>query len=62
MILLAAPIVLVAAGVALQRRPRLVAPILAGCALLNVGYAVHMDRGGVRDGIDHNTPPPYPVQ
>jgi hypothetical protein len=62
MILLAAPIVLVAAGVALQRRPRLVAPILAGCALLNVGYAVHMDRGGVRDGIDHNSPPPYPVQ
>ncbi len=62
MILLAAPVVLVAAGVALQRRPRLVAPVLAGCALLNVGYAVHMDRGGVRDGIDHNTPPPYPIQ
>lgn len=62
MILLAAPVVLVAAGVALARRPRLVLPILAGCALVNVGYAIHMDRGGVRDGIDRNTPPPYPVQ
>ncbi|MCW3017679.1 MAG: hypothetical protein JWO02_4771 [Solirubrobacterales bacterium] len=62
MILLAAPVVLIAAGVALRRHPRLVAPVLAGCALLNVGYAIHMDRGGVRDGIDRNSPPPYPVQ
>jgi hypothetical protein len=62
MVLLAAPVVLVASAVALQRRPRLVAPILAGCALVNVGYAAHMDRSGIRDGIDHNSPPPYPVR
>jgi hypothetical protein len=62
MILLAAPVVLVAAGVVLQRHRRLIAPILVGCALLNVGYAVHMHHGGVRDGIDRNGLPPYPVQ
>lgn len=62
MILLAAPVVLVAAGIVLQRHRRLVVPILAACAVLNAGYAVHMDRSGVRVGIDQNTPPPYPVQ
>ncbi len=61
-ILLAAPVVLVAAGVVLQRHRRLIAPVLVGCALLNAGYAVHMDHGGVTDGIDANNLPPYPVR
>ncbi len=61
-ILLAAPVVIVAAGVVLQRHRRLLAPVLAGCVLLNAGYAIHMDRGGVRDGIDRNALPPYLVR
>jgi hypothetical protein len=61
-ILLAAPVVLVAAGVVLERHRRLVLPVLVGCLALNAGYAIHMDRGGVRDGIDHNGLPPYPVR
>ncbi len=62
MILLAAPVILVAAGVVLERRRRLVLPILAGCAALNLAYAVHMHHGGVRDGIDQTGPPPYVVR
>lgn len=62
MILLAAPVVLVAAGVVLERHRRLVLPVLLGCAALNAGYAIHMDRGGVRDGIDRNGLPPYVVR
>jgi hypothetical protein len=61
-LLLAAPVVVVAAGVTLQRQRRLVVPVLVVCAALNVTYAVHMDRGGVREGIDHNGLPPYPVR
>lgn len=62
MILLASPVVLIAAGLVLQRHPRLITPILAGCALINVGYAVHMQRGGVHDGIDTTGAPPYVVR
>lgn len=61
-LLLTAPVVIVAAGVVLQRHRRLVVPVLVACAALNVGYAVHMDRGGVRSGIDLNGLPPYPVR
>ncbi|WP_354702086.1 hypothetical protein DSM112329_02439 [Paraconexibacter sp. AEG42_29] len=63
MMLLAAPVVVVAAGVVLQRHGRrVVVPVLVGCALLNVGYAVHMHRTGVAEGIDNNSLPPYPVR
>lgn len=62
MILLAAPVVLVAAGVVLERHRRLVIPVIVACLAVNAGYAVHMDRSGVRDGIDHNSLPPYPVR
>lgn len=62
MVLLAAPVVLVAAGVVLARHRRLVLPVLVACLAVNAGYAIHMDRGGVRDGIDHNGLPPYPVR
>lgn len=62
MVLLAAPVILVAAGVVLERHRRLLVPVLVACLAVNAGYAVHMDRSGVRDGIDHNGLPPYPVR
>lgn len=61
-VLLAAPVVLVAAGVVLERNRRLIVPVIATTLLLNIAYAVHMDRGGVRDGIDRSGPPPYVVR
>ncbi|MCW3040143.1 MAG: hypothetical protein JWM31_2048, partial [Solirubrobacterales bacterium] len=61
MILLAAPVVLVAAGVVLRRHRRLAVAVLVGCAVVNLAYAVHMQRSGVRDGIDRVGAPPYVV-
>jgi hypothetical protein len=61
MALLSAPLVYGAAGITLQRNPRLLAPTLALFALLIVGYAVYMDHSGVLHGIIENPPPPYPT-
>lgn len=62
-VLLAAPVVLVGAGVVLQRsRRELVGVVLGLCLLLNVAYAVHMQRSGVVEGIDRNNLPAYPVR
>ena len=59
---LAAPFVFVPAGWVLARHRRLAVVALAAFALMNVGYAVHMDRSGVVNGIDQTAPPPYPVR
>jgi hypothetical protein len=59
---LAAPVVFVAGGWVLDRHRRVAVAVLAALAVMNVGYAIHMDRSGVVDGIDHAAPPPYPVR
>jgi hypothetical protein len=59
---LAAPVVFVAAGWVLERHRRAATVVLVAFAAMSVGYAVHMDRGGVVDGIDRAAPPPYPVR
>ena len=58
---LAAPVVYAAAAWTLDRRPRLLAPTLAACAVLVFGYAAYMQITGV-DNIIRTSPPPYPVQ
>jgi hypothetical protein len=62
MALLAAPVVYPAAMHVLERHRRWVVPVLASALLLIIGYAIYMDRSGVRNGIVHNPPPPYPVR
>lgn len=57
----AAPVVYAAAALTLQRRPRLLAPTLALCALMIVAYAVYMQLEGTQNIID-TSHPPYPVQ
>jgi hypothetical protein len=57
----AAPVVYAAAAWTLERRPRLLAPTLAACALMIVGYAAYMQISGTDNIIDQN-PPPYPVR
>jgi hypothetical protein len=57
----AAPVVYPAAAWTLQRRPRLYAPALAGCALLIAGYAVYMQVAGTQNIIDAGLPP-YPLR
>lgn len=59
--LIAAPVVYAAAAWTLDRRPRLLAPTLAACALLIFGYAAYMQISGV-DNIINTSPPPYPVR
>jgi hypothetical protein len=59
---LAAPVVYVAGGWVLERHRRAAIVALVALAAMNVGYAIHMDRGGVVDGIDRAAPPPYPVR
>lgn len=59
--LIAAPVVYAAAAWTLDRRPRLLAPTLACCALLIVGYAAYMQAFGVQNIVD-TTHPPYPVR
>jgi hypothetical protein len=62
-ILLAAPVVLVAAGWVLRERPRLAAAAVAAFLALDFGYAVYMeDFGGAQDGIIDAAPPPYEVR
>jgi hypothetical protein len=62
MIFLAAPIFYPAAALTLTRHPRWRLPALAAFALLSLGYAIYMDRGGTRIGILESPPPPYPVR
>jgi hypothetical protein len=59
---LAAPVAFVAGGWVLERHRRAAVAVLAAFAVMNVGYAVHMDRSGVVEGIDRAAPPPYPVR
>ena len=58
---IAAPVVYGAAAWTLDRRPRLLAPTLALCAVMIVGYAIYMQTTGV-DNIIRQSPPPYPVR
>jgi hypothetical protein len=57
----AAPVVYAAAAWTLDRRPRLLAPTLAACLLMIVGYAAYMQVSGT-DNIIDQSPPPYPVR
>jgi hypothetical protein len=59
--LIAAPVVYAAAAWTLDRRPRLLVPVLAVCATLIVGYAAYMQVSGVEHIIDTRSPP-YPVR
>jgi hypothetical protein len=59
--LIAAPVVYAAAAWTLDRRPRLLVPVLAACATLIVGYAAYMQVSGVEHIIDTRSPP-YPVR
>jgi len=62
-ILLAAPVVLVAAGWVLKDRPKLAAAAVAAFLALDLGYAVYMeDFGGAQDGVIDAAPPPYEVR
>ena len=58
---IAAPVVYAAAAWTLDRRPRLIVPALAACAVLIFGYAAYMQITGV-DNIIEQSPPPYPVR
>jgi len=57
----AAPVVYAAAAWTLHRRPRLLAPALAACALTIAGYAVYMQVTGTQNIIDSGLPP-YPLR
>lgn len=57
----AAPVVYAAAAWTLHRRPRLVAPALALCALMIGAYAVYMQLAGTQNIIDAGLPP-YPLR
>ena len=57
----AAPVVYAAAAWTLDRRPRLLAPALAVCALMIVGYAAYMQLAGTQNIIDTGLPP-YPLR
>jgi hypothetical protein len=57
----AAPVVYGAGAWTLQRRPRLLVPTLAACALMIAGYATYMQLGGT-DNISTTSRPPYPIR
>jgi hypothetical protein len=62
-IILAAPVVLVAAGWVLRDRPRLAAAAVGAFLAMNVGYAIYMeDFGGAQDGIIDVSPSPYEIR
>jgi hypothetical protein len=62
-ILLAAPVVLVAAAWALRHRTRLAALAVAAFLAMNIGYAVYMeDFDGAQNGIIDVDPAPYEVR
>jgi hypothetical protein len=58
---IAAPVVYAAAAWTLERRPRLLVPTLAACAVMIFGYAAYMQIAGT-DNITRQSPPPYPVR
>jgi hypothetical protein len=62
MIFLSAPAFYPAGAHTLTKYPRLRVPALVAFALLILGYAIYMDRSGVRHGILDNPAPPYPVR
>jgi hypothetical protein len=57
----AAPVVYAAAAWTLHRRPRLLVPVLAACALMIAGYAAYMQVSGTQHIIDAGLPP-YPLR
>jgi hypothetical protein len=62
-ILLAAPVILVAAGWVLKDRPRLAAGAVGAFLAMNLGYAIYMeDFGGAQDGIIDAAPAPYEIR
>jgi hypothetical protein len=62
MIFLSAPVFYPAGAHTLTKHPRWRTPALLAFAALIVGYAIYMDRSGVRHGIIENPAPPYPVR
>ena len=62
-ILLAAPVILVAAAWPLRHRATLAAAAVGSLLALDLGYAIYMeDLGGAQDGIIDAAPPPYEVR
>jgi hypothetical protein len=61
-ILLAAPVFYVAGAHVLRNRRGLAIAAVAAFAAMNVGYAIHMDRGGTERGIINGPLPSYPVR
>jgi hypothetical protein len=62
-IVLAAPVILVAAGWALRDKPRLAALAVAAFLALDLGYVIYMeDLGGAQDGIIDVGPAPYELR
>ena len=62
-VLLAAPVVIVAAAWAVRDRPRLAALMVAAFLAMNVGYAVYMeDFEGAQEGIIEVEPSPYEIR
>ena len=62
-IILAAPVVLVAAAWILNTRPRLAALAVVAFFALDLGYVIYMeDLGGAQDGIIDVGPAPYEIR
>jgi hypothetical protein len=61
-ILLAAPVFYGAGAHVLRNRRGLAIAAVAAFAVMNVGYAIHMDRGGTERGIINGPLPSYPVR
>ncbi len=61
-ILLAAPVFYAGGAHVLRNRRGLAIAAVAAFAGMNVGYAIHMDRGGTERGIINGPPPSYPVR
>ncbi|HEX2232167.1 MAG TPA: hypothetical protein VHG69_02255 [Thermoleophilaceae bacterium] len=61
-VFLAAPVFYVAGGWVLRSRPRLAVAAVVAFAAMNLGYAVYMDRTGVRENIIEGRLPSYPVR
>ena len=62
-ILLAAPVVLVAAAWTLRDRPRLAALAVGSFMAMNIGYAIYMeDFDGAQNGIIDVSPAPYEIR
>jgi len=62
-ILLAAPVILVAAALVLRGRPRLATAVIVAFLAMDLGYAVYMeDFGGAQEGIIEVEPTPYEIR